>query len=262
VKKLTLAAVVAAVGVAAIAVGCSRAQHGESEARVDSTPASARSAGRPGTTGAPTVPIDRARTICISATTPIPNWTTPAPDCIVSWSVLGTVESRTLYAGRYSWPSDAGAPPSQQRYKIVTVVMYEGRGDDTAVTPIWNSQLDETDASFGSVTLQHAGAIPIVKVETCLNGTGGCGTTLYRWTPGTLVDIGVDLASEVRRALPADSSLNKAPQIDLASMKVVAGVWAEDDPNCCPSRTVTCTLRLDADKATVADCRLARTESK
>jgi hypothetical protein len=62
--------------------------------------------------------------------------------------------------------------------------------------------------------------------------------------------------------LPAGYELNKAPEIDLPSMKVSGGAWSKDDPNCCPSNTVTCALHVDDEKATVSDCRLTPQQTK
>jgi hypothetical protein len=264
VKNRTLVALVAAA--AAVAIGIGITHRGAPSTPFDratpGTPVDRATDTRPdsATTG---TPLDRARTTCIAASDPIPNWSRPPPaNCAVAWDVLGDADGRTLYAGRYSWPSDAGEPAAQQKYKVVTVVLYEGRKNDASIAPIWHSQLDETDEAFRSVSLQHAGTVPIVKVETCLNGTGGCATVLYRWRPGALVDISADLRAQVARALPPGYEMYKAPEIDLQSMKVSGGAWGKGDPNCCPSSTVTCALHIDDEKATVSDCRVTPQQAK
>jgi hypothetical protein len=213
----------------------------------------------PNVTASPQTSRRQASTVCISASEPIPNWTdAPPADCSVSWEQLGADGNRLLYAGRYSWPSDSETA-AQHNYKVVTAVLYEGRGTDDSVVPLWNLRVDETDESLRSVSLVRVGPIPLVRVETCLNGTGGCAATLYRWRPGALVDLTSDLRQQIAAALPAGYSLYKVPDIDVKSMTISGGAWAKDDPACCPTSTLTCTLKLGDGKASAIDCRVTRT---
>jgi len=246
--KLLLAAV-AIIALIAIGIGVSGG--------IGSRPVIARRAVAP-----PQTSQRQASAVCISASEPIPNWTTAPPaNCSVSWEQLGTDDNRLLYAGRYSWPSDSETA-AQHNYKVVTVVLYEARATEDSVVPLWNARLDESDESFRSVSLARAGAIPLVRVESCLNGTGGCAATLYRWRPGALLDMSADLRQQIVAALPAGYSLYKFPDIDVPSMTISGGAWAKDDPACCPTSTLKCTLKLTDDQASAIDCQVTRTPNR
>ena len=207
--------------------------------------------------------VPHASTACIAASEPIPNWNEPPPpDCSVSWELLGGDGDRLLYAGRYSWPSHESDWSLRQGYKIVTQVLFEARKGDASAAPIWHLRQDETYEYLRSVSLADVGGQPIVKVYTCLNGTGGCGTALYRWAPGRLVQVRTDIRGQIEHQLPPGYSLNKFPEIDLKSMRVVGGAWLREDPDCCPSARLHCELRLEHDRAKVNDCRLAPIEER
>jgi hypothetical protein len=201
--------------------------------------------------------ISKASAECIAASEPIPNWKQRPPSgCSVAWELLGEDGKRLLYGGRYAWQSQESEWSVREGYKVITEVLFEGQKASASVIPIWHEREDETYAFLRSVSLARVGSRSIVKVSTCLNGTGGCWSALYIWRPHQLLEVGTDIRSQIEQQLPRGYTLLKSPEIEVESLTVSGGAWLLQEGNCCPSARLKCALRFDGDRVRVFDCRV------
>jgi hypothetical protein len=85
----------------------------------------------------------------------------------------------------------------------------------------------------------------LLRVEECVNGTGGCGQDFLHFRRGAWA-----VVEEIWWGqLPADirSRILHGVQIDARTLHAEGGLYRPDDPNCCPSDLLTAQLRLVGD---------------
>jgi len=209
----------------------------------------------PSTTSAK-IALSTARSACISESKPVPRWTGKAhPRCSVEWSELGKKGRLVLYRARYKWPSEE--LPNKD-YSVVTEVLFEGIRRGKQVMPLFAIQNDETYEFLSPLSLHRVGDRMVVKIEICLNGTGGCDQDFLLWQPGKTVEISNSIHVQVEQQLPAGYSILKSPQIDIDTLTGVSGAWLESDPNASPSASVTFSLSLSGHNLLIRDFRFQK----
>jgi hypothetical protein len=100
--------------------------------------------------------------------------------------------------------------------------------------------------------LDTAVAVPtaqglLMELTVCLNGTGGCAREYLRLAAGRWREVIQAYVTDLHARLPADHTLHKGRQLDLATLRGVWPVAAPGDPNCCPSFEIAFRVRLDGD---------------
>ncbi len=207
-------------------------------------------------TAAPVVvPTAQASRACVAARGRLPNWSVKAPaGCTTEWRRLGELGERSLFVGRYAWPNPTRRAAPRP---VATLVLYEVAAGSASATALWARRLDGIDEYFDGVSLARVNHRPVVRVSTCLEGTGGCADTLYLWKPGRLVEADGNLRADVERQLPAGYELRAAPAADADLARLHGGAWLKDDPQCCPSAALECRLQLDGDRLGARDCTVA-----
>jgi len=87
----------------------------------------------------------------------------------------------------------------------------------------------------------------LMELTVCLNGTGGCAQDYLRLAAGRWRTVIQAYVTALHARLPAEHSLHKGRQLDLATLRGVWPVAAPGDPNCCPSFEIAFQVRLDGD---------------
>lgn len=135
------------------------------------------------------------------------------------------------------------------------VVLFERVGTDRA-RPVWHGRWDPV---FWAFILPEPAPLPgggvLVGLLACVNGTGGCEQDfLLRRAPGRWAAVG----EPWWRALPAGTRerLLKGAYLDPATLRAEGGVYAERDPNCCPTRALRATVALRGDSLVLVDHRV------
>ena len=177
--------------------------------------------------------------------------------CVVGdYRELGRVDQSIYTYGRYRVtsvfsPEDpARGPTARDTVPEEVVVLFRGTSATQRVA-VW--QMRYEIGSYGilrSITPQVAGAriapdAVLLRVEACVNGTGGCGQDFLYFRRGAWV--AVDEAWW--RQLPSDirSRVLHGIQIDARTLRAEGGLYRPGDPNCCPSDVLTAQLQLVGD---------------
>jgi hypothetical protein len=98
----------------------------------------------------------------------------------------------------------------------------------------------------------------LMEVTACLNGTGGCAQDYFRLAAGRWRKVTEAYVTDLHARLPADHSLHKGRQFDLATLRGVWPVAAPGDPDCCPSFEIAFRVWLDGDTLRLAEAGALR----
>jgi hypothetical protein len=202
------------------------------------------------------VPLNNARTWCVSPLSPLPNWDGPAhPDCKMVWRVLAERDGRILYSARYAWPSPSR---SAVPIRMLSEVLYEGTRGSGVVRRLFAVQDDEAHVRLDPLRVLTVGGATIIESRVCMTGTGECGRELATWAGGRIEMIQDRTVAELRSKLPKGYDIKLNPEVDLASLKGSGKAWAKGDADCCPSAAIEFTLKLDARELHVDELKFQR----
>ena len=173
--------------------------------------------------------------------------------------VVGTLP---LDVGLYGGGRLAGADARDTVIEEEVVVL-QALGDDF-VRPLWRWRFDlGSPGTWRSVTPELAridSGGTLLSVMFCVNGTGGCSQEFALRSP------------DGRWRAVRQTWLNQLPQgyvgrvrhgarIDPHTLEGEAGLYGDDDPNCCPSQRLVFRLRLNGDSLVLLHYALARSDA-
>jgi hypothetical protein len=165
---------------------------------------------------------------------------------------------RTLWAvARYEWTLIFTAESTVREEEVV---LFETTGSGR-VRPVWHMRFETGPyAIWRSVSPEIAptaqGTI-LLSVLRCVNGTGGCAQVFIQRHPnGNWARVIQDWIKQLPQGL-ADR-IRHGARIDPGSLRGEAGLYAQLDPNCCPSGQLTLRLALQGDRLVLFDYALAK----
>jgi len=201
----------------------------------------------------------KAQTWCIAPGKNIPSWDGPShPECKMTWRVLAERDGRVLYSARYAWPSPNRG---DERWRVLTEVLYEGVKGSRVVTCLYAVQDDEARILPAPLRVLEISHMTVLESRVCMSGTTECGSEFAIWDDGRVERIKDHTVAEIRRGLPQGYDLNTNPQIDLASLSGRGRAWTRGDADCCPSATIAFKVRLDGTELHLQEMQFLRERS-
>jgi hypothetical protein len=173
---------------------------------------------------------------------------------VVDYRVIVSGPTGRWARARYRWRSiftaedTSRGPAARDAVSEEEEVLFESRRAGQ-VRAVWHARY-ESDAAgvWRSITAELAPASQgtLVSVQSCVNGTGGCGQEFLlrhpdgRWFPvwqAWLDQLPSGFVGRVRHGV----------RIDPRTLRGDAGFYGSGDPNCCPSQRLLVTLALRGD---------------
>jgi hypothetical protein len=212
----------------------------------------------------PAVSADATRKQCLSLPTSPPAERIEGPhgdsllssNCsIVEYASMPVVGRSAWTLARYRWISTFTAedtthgPLARDTVTEQEVVLFEAI-EAGQLHPVWHARFEEgAYAVLRSVTPSLAptedGGM-LLSVQSCLNGTGGCGQEFLRRTRGgAWQPVWQTWYDELPKG--GKDRIWHGAQIDPKSLRVEAGFYGPNDSNCCPSERLEAQLRLQGD---------------
>jgi hypothetical protein len=186
--------------------------------------------------------------------------------CVVAeYRDLGRAGQATYGYGRYRVTSvftaeePSRGPNARDTVPEEIVVVFRSSGRATELVAVW--QMRYEIGPYGilrSITPQVASATAsdavLLRVEECVNGTGGCGQDFLHFRRGAWVAVDEAWWGQ----LPADlrSRVLHGVQIDARTLHAEAGLYRPSDPNCCPSDLLAAQLGLVGDSLVLQSHRV------
>jgi hypothetical protein len=152
-------------------------------------------------------------------------------------------------------PDDPRRPRDRTAQDEEVVVLFSQTTEGGRLRPEWMASYGPNFiASVHLLTAPAADGGVLLSVLECVNGTGGCRQQFRlrragRWRP---------VREPWFRQLPASmrSHFWKGTYVDPATLRGSGGLYADRDPNCCPSREVNLRLALHGDSLVLQDYRV------
>ena len=170
-------------------------------------------------------------------------------------SVVGATRQNRWSACAYEhdWISPASAAEPSDILREVEVVLYRLSGSqpdserDRAVprqlTPVWHEVYEpEFLRSVTTSVTAVNGRGSLLTVQECVNGTGGCQQSFMLDVGGEWHPVKLTFLQSVGRRYPDADHI--AFHVNPRTLSAEVWLYSEKDPNCCPSRSVTLSLRL------------------
>ncbi len=175
---------------------------------------------------------------------------------VAEYRDLGRAGNAAYAYGRYRVTSvftaedSARGPEARDTVPEEVVVLFRRGGAAGQYMAVWQIRYEVGPyGALRSITPQVAdaprAAAVLLRVEECLNGTGGCGQDFLHFRHGAWAAV-----EEVWWGqLPADirSRILHGVQVDARTLHAEGGLYRQGDPNCCPSDLLTAQLRLVGD---------------
>jgi hypothetical protein len=187
------------------------------------------------TPGAPPVPAAVARQRCVdvdpSRGMDDADW---ARRCrVVEWKPLGTADGTAFFSARYEWRDQREAGGERYADRSAETVVFS-RTADGRMKPEWHAVfgLDYYVSATPEVAPAPGGGV-LLSVESCYNGTGGCGQAFLLRRRRTWTMVRQRWIDQLPRSM--HGGFWKGTYVDPATLRGGANLYAPTDANCCPS---------------------------
>lgn len=163
-----------------------------------------------------------------------------------SW-MYGTYERRWLPA------------PNDTVVEREVVLFRKASRDGSTLQPVWHYRYEA--ALLVSATPQVAtarGAVVLLSVDECFNGTGGCGQSFVLLARGSPTPVTLAFLDSLDRRFPG--AIRHGFHVDLRTLRGSLGLYSGSDANCCPSTVGDFVLRLRGNSLEIATLKLRRAD--
>jgi hypothetical protein len=150
---------------------------------------------------------------------------------------------------------DTQRPSDRMVVNEEAVVLFSQAAEGGRLHPQWATSYGTS--YIARVELETApapGGGALLSVLVCVNGTGGCTQEFMIRRAGRWGPVREPWVRQLPASLPG--SLNKSTFIDPATLRGSGGLYAQRDPNCCPSRELNFRVALRGDSLVLLDHRV------